>query len=46
VRRGGYPTRDAARRALSQLIMPVPGGRDAAPALVHHDRVAVDVQYG
>lgn len=34
VRRGGYPTRDAARRALAQLVMPGPGGRDAAPVTV------------
>jgi hypothetical protein len=34
VRRGGYPTREAARRALSQLVMPAPGVREAAPVTV------------
>jgi len=34
VRRGSYPSKDAASRALSQLIMPAPGGRDTAPVTV------------
>ncbi len=34
VRRGDYPTSEAARRALSQLVMPVPGSGDAAPVTV------------
>jgi len=34
VRRGGYPDRDAARRALSQLVMPRPGAGAAAPVTI------------